>query len=58
MTAISPTANQAAVRDASIAVAEARARARLRRRHALVISLRLAILVVFLGLWELGADYN
>lgn len=58
MTAISPTANQAAVRDASIAVAEARARARLRRRHALVIGLRVAILVVFLGLWELGADYN
>lgn len=58
MTAISLTADHAAVRDASIAVAESRAKARLRRRHALVIGLRLAILVVFLGLWELGADYN
>ncbi|TIW04874.1 MAG: ABC transporter permease, partial [Mesorhizobium sp.] len=38
--------------------AEAQARARLRKRHGLVIGLRLAILVVFLGLWELCADYN
>lgn len=57
MTAISP-AEQAAARATSIVAAEARARARLRRRHALVIGLRLAILVAFLGLWELGADHN
>ncbi|TIX55334.1 MAG: ABC transporter permease, partial [Mesorhizobium sp.] len=55
---MSPTVDRAAARNTSIAVAEARARVRLRRRHALVIGLRLAILVVFLGLWELGADYN
>ncbi|WP_315927129.1 ABC transporter permease [Mesorhizobium sp. SP-1A] len=40
----------------AIASAEKRARDRIRRRHALVIGLRLAILVVFLGLWELGAE--
>ncbi|TIU36714.1 MAG: ABC transporter permease, partial [Mesorhizobium sp.] len=57
MTAISPT-EQAAIRATSIVAAEAQARARLRKRHALVIGLRLAILVVFLGLWELCADYN
>ena len=57
MTAISPT-DQAAARATSIVAAEAQARARLRKRHALVIGLRLAILVVFLGLWELCADYN
>lgn len=57
MTAISPT-DQAAARATSIVAAEARARARLRRRHALVIGLRLAILIVFLALWELGADYG
>ncbi|TIO01167.1 MAG: ABC transporter permease, partial [Mesorhizobium sp.] len=55
MTAISPASHQAA-RATSIVAAEARARARLRRRHALVIGLRLAILIVFLALWELGAD--
>jgi NitT/TauT family transport system permease protein len=57
MTAISPT-DQAAARATSIVAAEAQAKARLRKRHALVIGLRLAILVVFLGLWELCADYN
>lgn len=56
MTAISPT-DQAA-RATSIVAAEAQARARLRKRHTVVIGLRLAILIVFLGLWELGADYN
>jgi len=40
----------------ALAAAEKRARERVRRRHALVIGLRLAILFVFLGLWELGAD--
>jgi NitT/TauT family transport system permease protein len=43
-------------REAAIASAELGAKARARRRYALVISLRLAILVVFLALWELGAD--
>ncbi|TPI12006.1 ABC transporter permease [Mesorhizobium sp. B4-1-3] len=57
MTAISPT-EQAASRATSIVAAEAQARARLRKRHALVIALRLAILIAFLSLWELGADYN
>ncbi|TIV96621.1 MAG: ABC transporter permease, partial [Mesorhizobium sp.] len=57
MTAISPT-EQAAIRATSIVAAEAQARVRLRKRHALVIGLRLAILVVFLGLWELCADYS
>jgi NitT/TauT family transport system permease protein len=52
------TLDQAAPRaqDAAIASAEKRARERIRRRHALVIGLRIAILVVFLGIWELGAD--
>jgi NitT/TauT family transport system permease protein len=57
MTAISPT-DQAAARATSIVAAEAQARARLRKRHALVIGLRLAILIVFLGLWEICADYT
>lgn len=55
MTALSPT-HPAHDRQIAIDTAEAAARARLRRRYALVIGLRIALLVVFLGLWELGAD--
>jgi NitT/TauT family transport system permease protein len=55
---MSATLDQAVpqTRDAAIASAEKRARERIRRRHAVVIGLRIAILVVFLGIWELGAD--
>src|SRR6185312_15875531 len=56
MAAVSPSASAASSRDAAIASAELGAKARARRRYALVIALRLALLVVFLGLWELGAD--
>jgi NitT/TauT family transport system permease protein len=56
MAAVSPSQSAASSRDAAIASAELGAKARARRRYALVIALRLALLVVFLGLWELGAD--
>jgi len=56
MAAVSSSASAASSRDAAIASAELSAKARARRRYALVIALRLALLVVFLGLWELGAD--
>ena len=44
------------VQNEAIASAEKRARERIRRRHALVIGLRLGLLVLFLGLWELCAE--
>jgi NitT/TauT family transport system permease protein len=58
MTAAVSSSQPAASPEQSIAIASAerRARQRVRRRHTLVLSLRIAILVVFLGLWELGAD--
>jgi NitT/TauT family transport system permease protein len=58
MTAALSTQQSAAplVQNEAIASAEKRARERIRRRHALVIGLRLGLLVVFLGLWELCAD--
>ncbi|MEQ1937325.1 ABC transporter permease [Mesorhizobium sp. CN5-321] len=43
-------------REALIASAERSARARARKRYTLVVTLRLVLLAVFLGLWELGAD--
>jgi NitT/TauT family transport system permease protein len=56
MALVSPTETAGSARDAAIASAELSVRARARRRYALVITLRLALLIVFLGLWELGAD--
>ena len=56
MAAVSPSDSTPSSRQAAIVSAELSAKARARRRYALVITLRLAILVVFLGLWELGAD--
>ncbi len=44
------------VENPAIAVASASVQAALRRRHALIIFLRIAILVVVLGGWELGAQ--
>jgi len=55
MSTITTTENTPS-RDARIASAEMTAKARARRRYALVIALRLVLLVVFLGLWEIGAD--
>lgn len=56
MAAVSPSDTANSSREAAIASAELSARARARRRYALVITLRLALLIVFLGIWELGAD--
>ncbi len=55
MSVTTPMHNTAS-REAQIASAELSAKARARRRYALVIALRLALLVAFLGLWELCAD--
>jgi NitT/TauT family transport system permease protein len=56
MAALSPSDSSRPSRDAAIASAEMSAKARARRRYALIITLRLLLLVVFLGLWELGTD--
>ncbi len=52
-----PLAAQAApTENPAIAVASASVQAAMRRRHAFIIFLRIAILVVVLGGWELGAE--
>ncbi|MGN6766298.1 MAG: ABC transporter permease [Rhizobiaceae bacterium] len=56
MATVSPSDTTGSSREAAIASAELSAKARARRRYALVIALRLAILAVFLGLWEIGAE--
>ncbi|HVW56388.1 MAG TPA: ABC transporter permease [Rhizobiaceae bacterium] len=56
MAALSPSDSSRPSRDAAIASAEMSAKVRARRRYALIITLRLLLLVVFLGLWELGTD--
>jgi NitT/TauT family transport system permease protein len=58
MASPSTTAPTAAPADFSLGTLERQALARHKRRHAVVISLRIAIFVVFVGLWEAATAFG